>query len=188
VLTTAHHVGIIVAVVFMAGATCTASLQRLRIRRPLMVIRTGRLAGVPLSPVLFLGGVGVAGAAAWFIEQPVHPIVALGYPALGGCWLIALWNIQPTVVTEYGIVPDVHRMETAVPWGRIVDYSVSHTEGGGAHFMFLHRTDGPSAPARLDVHVPASQYATMEAIVRQKLDARFMLAVQSAYRPHPSEQ
>lgn len=188
VLATAHHIGILAVALLMAAAMIAAVLHRLRIRRPLLIVRTGPLQGIPLSPLLFLSLVAIGLTAAWITDHPVHPIVALGYPAIGSCWFAALWNIHLTIITEYGIVPDVHRMDTAVPWGRVVDYSISPTDDGGAHFMFLHRTDGPSAPARLDVHVPVSQYATMEAIVRQKLDARFMLAVQSAYRPHPSEQ
>lgn len=164
-----------------------AVLRRLCIRRPLVVVQPHAHAGVPLSPLLFLGGVSIAFASAWTASYTLHPIVWAGYPAIGVCWWIALWSVQPTIVTEYGIVPDVQQMETAVPWGRVADYTVVHRDDGGARFIFFYR-DAEAASARIDVAVSAAQYEALARVVAQKLDARFLMAVQRAYRTHPSAQ
>lgn len=188
VLSTAHHIGIVVAALLMATAMTAAAIHRLRIRCPILVVRSGPLGGVPLSPLLFLVIVAAGLTVAWIMEQPVHPAVAVGYLAIGGFWFGALWNVQPTVITEYGIVPDVHRMGTAVPWGRIVDYSISRTDSGGAHIMLLYRVDTQASPARLDIDVPEGQQEILTKLMRYKLDTRFMFSVQKASQHHPSEQ
>lgn len=185
--TTVHHVGIITAVLLMAAAMCVATWHRLCIRRPVCTVRSGPLGGLPLSPLLF-GIVVLAGLTlAWHTEQPVHPVVALGYPAIGACWFVALWNAQPTVFTDYGIVPEVYRTETAVPWGRIVDYGIAHQDNGNVQFIFLYRAQDQLALARMDVHVPAAKSEQVAGVVRLKLDARFSMTVQDVRREHPSE-
>ncbi|PEN06205.1 hypothetical protein CRI93_10280 [Longimonas halophila] len=172
----------------MTVATVSAAVCRLRIRRPLLVVREGPWGGVPLSPLLFLGAVAFGLTAAWAMAYPVHSIPALGYPVVGGLWFVALWSIQPTVITEYGIVPDVRCMECAVPWGRVVDYSVSRDTDDSGHFIFFYRNGPQAPPARVDVHVPAAQRDALTRIVQRKLDARFAMAVQRAYRTPSSAQ
>lgn len=185
-LATAHHIGIVVTTLLMIGAAAVAVVARLRIRRPLLAVRTGPLGGLPLTPLLFLGVVAMGLTAAWATSNAVHPILALGYPTIGGLWFVTLWCIQPTVVTEYGLVPDVQRMERAVPWGRIVDYSVSRGPDDSAHFIFFYRNGAKASPARMDVHVLATQHDALMHIVQRKLDARFAVAIQKAYRTHSS--
>ena len=187
-LSTAHHIGVVVATLLMATAMIAAAIHRLRIRRPILVVRSGPLGGTPLSPLLFLSIVVAGLTIAWVMDQPVHPVVAAGYLAMGGFWFGVLWNVQPTVITEYGIVPDVHRMETAVPWGRIIDYSISRTDSGGAHIMFLYRADTQASPSRLDIQVPEDQHEVLTELMRYKLDTRFMSSVQKASQHLPSEQ
>ena len=172
----------------MTGAALVAVVCRLRIRRPLLAVRTGPLGGLPLIPLLFLCAVAIGLTAAWAASYAVHPILALGYPTIGGLWLVTLWSIQPTVVTEYGLVPDVQRMERAVPWGRIVDYSISRGTDDSAHFIFFYRNGAKAPPARMDVHVPEAQCTLFMHIVQRKLDARFDVALQKAYHTHSSAE
>lgn len=180
----AHLIAVAVATVVTSTLMLVAVISRLRVRRPLLAWRTGLLGGLPLSPVLFLTAVAAGMTMAWEPGAKIHPVLALGYPAIGLFWFVALWHARTTLITEYGIVHDVVRISRAVPWGRIVDYSTTPTALGGAHFIFFYRTQ--SGVKRLDIDVPDRQRAAFEKVVKRKLDDRFAFSLRASYSRHPS--
>jgi len=151
-------------------AMLVAVLSRLRIPRTLCVWRRGPLTSVPIGPSLFLLAVGLGfGWAAW-AGVSIPPYVLIGYPAGGVFWAVATWLIRSVVLTEYGLVPNIHRLHKAVAWRQVVDYFVVPHEGR-TRYSFLYVEDG--VRKRLDVSVPAHHEETVRRIVEGKLDVRF---------------
>lgn len=164
-----------IALAAFVGATSVAMLvavmSRLRIRKPLLVWRTGPLTRLPLGPSLFLLGVAVGIGYSVSQGHSVPPAVLLGYPAGGLFWFVATWLAQSVLVTEHGVVPDVTRPRRAVPWRSVVDYVVT-TRDDQPHFIFLYRrADRP--PQRLDLPVPPAHAEAVRDLVRRTLDRRF---------------
>lgn len=170
-----HWIALAAFVGVTSVAMLVAVLSRLRVRKPLLIWRTGPLIRIPLGPSLFLllvvGGIGYASV----MGRPVPTAVLLGYPAGGVFWFVATWLAQSVIVTEYGLIPDVTRLRSAVPWRAVIDYART-TRDGKPHFIFVYRVaDGP--PQRLDLPVPSAHAEPMRDLVRRKLDARFNDAV-----------
>jgi hypothetical protein len=165
----------IVLLFAFVGATSVSMLvaliNRLRVKRSLLVWQERTPARVPLGPALFLACVAAGlGTAAW-VDYFVPAAVVIGYPAGGLFWLVAAWIGRTVVVTEYGIIHDVNRISRAVAWGRIVDY-FSTTRNGQPHFVFFY-LDDEDRRRRLDLPVPKRRAAAFREAVARKLDARF---------------
>lgn len=151
-----------------------ALIGRLRIRRPLLVWRTGPLTSLPLGPSLFLGLVAAGLGYAVWADAAVAPSIAIGYPAGGVFWFVATWLARTTVITEYGVIHDITRIHRSVAWGQITDY-VETTRQGRPHFVFLYRADDDSRE-RLDLLVPKAQQSAFRTLVTRKVDARLHLS------------
>lgn len=156
-----------------------ALISRLRIKRPLLVWRTGPLTRIPLGPSIILVLVAFTlGVMAW-TGQSVAPSAWIGYPAGGVFWLIATWLVRSVVVTEYGVIHDINRMHRAVAWAQIVDY-VETTRRGRPHFVFFYRDDDQTQ-SRLDLPVPEGKSKAFGRLVTQKLASRLHLSPEHAF-------
>lgn len=161
-------------------AMLVAVFNRMRIRRSLLVWRSGPLTALPLGPTLFLVLVAVGLAHAWETGRSMPLAVLLGYPAGGVFWLIATWILQTVVVTEYGVIHDISRPRHAVAWAQVFDYFMV-TRSGRRCVVFVYR--GPKgAPHRFDLPVPETQVNALDEILQRKLDSRFAFSVKQSYR------
>jgi hypothetical protein len=164
-----------VALTLFVGGTSvlmlTAILSRLRIRRPLLVWRTGALASIPVGPSIFLLSValGIVYATTNGIEIP--PTALIGYPAGGVFWFVATWLAQSTVITDYGLVPSLPCLHQAVAWSQVVDYATT-SRNGHPHFVFVYRDRESREHRRLDLAVPERCVPGFRNVLGAKLDAR----------------
>ncbi len=176
------HYGVLTAFVGITSVSMlVAVVARLRIRRPLLVWRTGPISRYPIGPSLFLVGVAGGLAYAFIAGRSVPPSVMIGYPAGGVFWFVATWLARSVVVTEYGLVHDLSRLHRAVAWSQIVDYAET-TQDDGAHLIFFYR-DEDDRQHRLDLPVPEACLRDLREIVHEKLDARYMSFAKQAYGP-----
>lgn len=165
------------------GGTLAAMLvvliRRLRVRRSLLVWRSGPFTPLPLGPTIFLVVVALGMAHAWATGRSVSLVVLLGYPAGGFFWFIATWILQTVVVTEYGLIHDLSRPSHSVAWRQVFDYFM-RTQSGQTYFVFVYR--GPEGtPHRFDLPVPDAQVDALQEIVQRKLDSRFAFSVKQSY-------
>lgn len=158
-------------------AMLVAVLSRLRIPRTLCVWHHGPAFPLPLGPLVFLSGVGLAFASALAMNVPLPPHVLIGYPAGGLFWMVATWLLQSVVLTEYGIVTEIHRLHRAVAWSQIVDYFVTDREGEMC-YVFFYRDHGQRT--RFEMVVPDRHAEAVQTLVEAKLDARFTFQADAA--------
>ena len=175
VLAVLHATGLMLFVGGTATLMIMAVIRRLRLRRPLLVWRTGGLTRAPIAPSLFLLLVGVGLVLAHVYEVTVFPSIAVGYLAGGVFWFVASWLARSTVITEYGLVPDLLRVRHAVVWSQVVDY-VSTVRNGRPHFVFLYRGRECQEHHRLDLPVPERYEDEFQKILATKLDASHAFA------------
>ena len=186
-LFTVVHLTVLAAFVGVTSVSMlVAVVSRLRIRRPLLVWREGPLSPIPLGPSLFLLLVAGGGLHAWWTGRPVAASVLIGYPAGGVFWFIATWLVRSVVVTEYGLIPNVHRLHQAVTWSQIVDYFTT-TRSGQPHFVFFFRDDD-GQQQRLDLTVPEAKAEAFRDLVQRKLDSRFRWAAERAEDEIPMDR
>jgi hypothetical protein len=166
-----HSVALTLFVVGTSVLMLTAILGRLRIRRPLLVWRMGALTRVPLGPSLFLLLVALGIAYSRTIGIEVSLPVLIGYPAGGMFWFVATWLTQSTVITDYGLVPNLPCLHRAVAWSQVVDY-VFTSRNGRPHFVFVYRERESREHRRLDLPVPKRCLNRFQDILAAKLDHR----------------
>lgn len=145
-------------------------LRRVRLRRPLVVWqRSGRFGRLPMGPVLFLLCVAGGVAYLWWSGRSVPLVVLLGYLAGGLFWFVAVWMRRTVVITEYGIVPGLGRVDRAVVWSQVVDYFATNREGR-PHFVFFYR-GREGRRRRLDLPVPQAVAGEVRTVVERKVGA-----------------
>lgn len=173
-----HHVLLATFVGAASVYMLTTLLSHLRIRCMLMAWRRGRLSGFPVGPAA-VTAVATAGLLyAWSTGLPVRASALVGYPAGGLFWCVATYLSRSVVVTQYGIIPDVNGLESAVAWGQIVDYFETK-EAPGCRYVFFY-TDDSAHRRRLEVVVPATRAEAFQEVVDAKLDARFAFSTRRA--------
>lgn len=166
-------------------AMLVAVLSRLRIPRTLLVWRPGPLTSFPLGPSLFLLAVGSGFGVASAYDVSIAPHVLIGYPAGGLFWGVATWLTRSVVITDYGLVPDIHRLQRAVVWGQVVDYFVTERDAM-THYVFFYRD--AHQQHRLDLPVPDAHAEAFRRVVESKVDARFALSEEAAHDSVSSDQ
>ena len=171
VLAVLHAIGLTLFVGGTAALMLVAIIRRLRLRRPLLVWRTGALTRVPLGPSLFLLLVASGIAYALLNGMDVPPTVLIGYPAGGMFWFAATWLARSTVVTDYGLVPELPCLHRAVAWSQVVDY-VTTSRNGRPHVVFVYRDRESREHRRLDLPVPERCLDGFRDILAMKLGAR----------------
>lgn len=177
---TLHRVALFAFVGVTAVFMLVAVVNRLRLRRPLLVWRrSGAFTHVPLGPSLFLMLVAVGGGHVWLTGRPVPLAVLIGYPAGGIFWAVATWITRSVVITEYGIVRDINQGHRAVVWSQIIDYFRT-TRKEQPHFAFFYR-DADGERRRLDLSVPEKHASFFREIVERKLRTRFSISSEDTY-------
>ncbi|NBC87840.1 MAG: hypothetical protein GVY25_16795 [Bacteroidetes bacterium] len=165
------------------GATSVSMLlaviSRIRVRKPLLVWRTGKFSRIPIGPTLFLAIVAVAFLASAWTGRSIAPHVMIGYPAGGVFWWIATWLCRSVIVTEYGIIHDVTCISRAVSWSQITDYFAAEDDGRAYMVFFYENDDGERC--RMNLPVPESQRAPFEQLISRKLDPRFRCKMREPY-------
>lgn len=150
-------------------------VSRLRVRRPRLVWRRrGPVTRWPLGPALFLFITGAAFGHAWMAGRAVPLFVLVGYPAGGLFWFVGTWLNRSVVITDCGIVRDIHRLQRAVVWSQVLDY-FTRTGGDEVRFVFFYRgQDGERR--RLDLSVPRRRVSSFRRFVNRKLSTRFRVS------------
>jgi hypothetical protein len=187
-LTVLHGVLLAAFVGVASVSMLTAVLSLLRVQHVALAWRPRRAWwDVPRAPSLFLAAVACGFAAAAATGTPLRPSVLLGYPAGGAFWWLAAWLARTVVASPYGLVPDVQRLDRAVPWRSVTDYAAFPPADAPADVPAEHGAEDAAAPrryvffydapdgtrARLDWPVPARHADAFAALVTAKLDARF---------------
>ena len=144
--------------------------QRFRIRRVRMTWRSGRVGRIPIWPVLFVGVVSVFLVYAQNIFPSVHISIYAGYLLGGVFWFVALMISSCSIVTDYGIIPEIGRSGDAIAWGQISDYFVVE-DARRTVFVFIYQ-DFVGVRRRLELTVPAIEIERFVSLVRSKLDVR----------------
>lgn len=168
------------------GVTCLLLAltveSRMRIRKPAVRWRTGRLGGWPLWPTLFLFGLGSVLIYAALAPLPVAPGTALAYVLGGLAWFAAAALGAQVFVTDGGIVPGQGRR--GITWAQVTDYFSGPC---GDHYVFFYQ-DENGHRQRLELDVPLAHREAFAHVVRAKLDARFDHAVEQAYGGRVAER
>lgn len=165
-------------VLFVGGTSVfmlTAIIRRLRIRRPRLVWRSGVLTRIPIGPSLCVVLLVLGFTVAEVQGMSVPLSAAIGYPAGGLFWFVATWVARSTLVTDYGLVPNVSCLQQAVTWSQVEDY-VHTTQNGRPHFVLFYRDRDTQERSRLDLPVPRRHLDDFREILRTKLGARGALS------------
>ena len=177
------HLVVLTAFVGLASVYMLMSLiSYLRVRRPLMTW-SGRVRwwASPVGPALIAVGATGGMGTAWAAGTEVPASAAIGYPAGALFWAVGAHLARTTVVTEYGLLPDINRISRAVSWGQVVDY-FARSRGQYTCYVFLYETAPSADRQRLELHVPVGQAAAFRDVVEAKLDARFAFEADSPRR------
>lgn len=169
-LGTFHLVLVIAFVSVTASLLSLTVVQRIRIRRVRMTWRSGRVNKIPIWPILFIGVVTVFLVYAQNIVPSIHISVYVGYLVGGVLWFLAMIMSSTSVITDYGIIPEIGRSGEAVAWGQIADY-FEVEDGRCTYFVFIYQ-DFVGVRRRLELAVPAIEVERFLRIVRSKLDIR----------------
>ena len=135
-----------------------------------MTWRSGRVGRIPIWPVLFVGVVSVFLVYAQNIFPSVHISIYAGYLLGGVFWFVALMISSCSIVTDYGIIPEIGRSGDAIAWGQISDYFVVE-DARRTVFVFIYQ-DFVGVRRRLELTVPAIEIERFVSLVRSKLDVR----------------
>ena len=145
-------------------------VQRLRIRRVRMSWRSGRAKNVPVWPVLFIGMVAVFLVYAQNTFPSVQIPIYAGYLLGGVIWFVSALLSSTSLVTDYGIIPELGKSGDAIAWGQIVDYFEAE-ELKQIHFVFIY-LDFLGERRRLEVTVPSVEVDRFRSFLRVNLDTR----------------
>lgn len=179
-ITTIGHIVLLSLLLFGTSLYMLITISnRRRVRRVVTSWRRRWLCGGTSVPVGFtLLVVGAAVYTLW-TDQPFHPILVGGYLASGIFWCVAAFLQQLVVISDYGIVRNIHRLNEAVAWGQIGDYFVRKGDAR-KQYVFLYR-DGNGRRQRTSLVVPSAHADCFEDLVHRKLDARFNFSVERMY-------
>lgn len=175
-LGTLHTILVLAFVTVTALLLSVTVMQRLRIRRVRMTWRSGRVSQLPVWPILFVGVVAVFLVYA----QNMYPVVRIsifaGYLLGGILWFVAVLLSSTSIITDYGVVPELGHSGDAIAWGQVSDY-FEVAEGRRTFFVFIYK-DFLGARRRLELAVPAIEVDRFRGIVCSKLDVCIEAPVQ----------
>jgi len=170
VLGTLHLVLVIAFVAVTALLLSLTVLQRIRVRRVRMAWRSGKVNRIPIWPILFIGVVAVFLVYAQIIVPPIHISIYVGYLFGGVFWFLAMMMSSTSIITDYGIIPEIGRSGEAIAWGQIADY-FEVEDGRRTFFVFIYE-DFVGVRRRLELAVPDIEVDRFLRIVQTKLDIR----------------
>lgn len=142
-------------------------LNRLRVRHAVFSWKPGRWRSIPLGPVVFALLIAGFEGIAVMSGRGIPVYLLAGYGAGSVAWFAAAYISSTVIVSECGIVANIHRRDHSVAWGRVLDY-FEYRSG----FVFLYRDD-QGKQARLQVEVPCRLRAELSDLVDYQLRHRF---------------
>lgn len=146
-------------------------LNRFRIRNVVVAWRPTSWQAFPLGPIVF-GALIVGFEIITLLSgRSIPPSLLLGYGIGSVAWFIAAYLSSVIVVSECGIVADIHRRDQCVAWGQITDY-FEFERGRRRGFVFLIRGDDGQA-RRIDLDVPRRLLPLLREHVDRRLQPRF---------------
>jgi hypothetical protein len=179
-LTTVGHLVLMSLLLFGTSLYMLVTISnRMRVRRVLLSWRSRWICGNSSIPLAFTVLVVATLGWAWLNNWQIHPVLSAGYLASGIFWSIGALLQQLIVVSDYGILRDVNRVEGAVAWGQVVDYFVKR-EGGTQRYVFFY-LDDEGERRRTSLRIPPARRKAFKEVVERKLDARFNFAVERMY-------
>lgn len=156
-----------------------AVVNRMRVKDTVVNWQTGRLWGVALWPMLYLGTVFVTAVASLLGYTSLHIGFSAGYAVAGVFWLLAAQIYVSTLITERGIIRNVNRATQTLAWGQIVDYCEQRTLDHITYIFFF--LDPHGARQRFELHVPKHKLHAFKQLVERKVDARFTFEIEQHY-------
>ncbi len=146
-------------------------LNRIRVRAVVLAWRPGGFRSFPFGPALF--ALLIAGFEVIAVLSgggiPTHLLI--GYGAGSIAWFAAAWISSTALVSECGVVADIHRDDLFVSWGRVTDYfEFDNRRGRG--IVLLHRC-ASGQQKRLELEVPDAMRCELIEIVDMHLRRRF---------------
>jgi hypothetical protein len=170
VLSTLHTILVLAFIGVTALLLSLTVLQRFRVRRVRMTWRCARRISLPIWPLLFVGLVAVFLVYAQNVYPVVNIFVFAGYLLGGLLWYIAGVLATTTIVTDYGIIPEIGKSGDTVAWGQISDYFEAK-ERHRTIFVFLYQ-DILGTQRRLELVVPSLESDRFRALLHSKLGTR----------------
>jgi hypothetical protein len=160
--------GFVIVTVALLGLSV---VNRLRIRNAVATWRPTSWKAFPLGPILFTAVVVGFEVVSLLAGRTIPPTLLLGYGAGSLAWFAAAYLSSVVVVTECGVMADIHRRDLCIAWGQITDY-FEFEKGRRRGFVFFYRADNGIAQ-RLDVDVPARLMPLLSEHVERRLQCRF---------------
>ncbi len=148
--------------------------QRLRIRRVRMTWRSNTAKNVPVWPVLFIGVVAIFLVYAQNTFPSVEIPIYAGYLLGGVIWFVSVLLSTSSLVTDYGIIPELGKSGDAIAWGQIVDY-FEVQDAKQIHFVFIYQ-DFLGERRRLETTVPTAEVDRFRSFLRANLDLRMKIS------------
>jgi hypothetical protein len=132
--------------------------------------RSARARHIPVWPIVFIGVVAIFLVYAQNTFPDVQIPIYAGYLLGGVIWFVAALLASSSLVTDYGIIPELGRSGNAIAWGQIVDY-FEVEDGKEIHFAFIYQ-DFLGDRKRLEVSVPQTEVDRFRENLRSNLDSR----------------
>ncbi len=165
------HTFLVLAFIAVTALMLTVTLlQRIRVRRVRMTWLSGGKIPFPVWPLLFIGVVSLFLVYAQNVLPVVNGYVFAGYLLGGMLWYVAGVLTSTTIITDYGIIPEIGKMGDTVAWGQVSDY-FEVVEGRKIILVFIYQ-DFLGVRRRLELRVPGSEADRFKSLVHSKLDTR----------------
>jgi hypothetical protein len=158
-----------------AAALATATLVNvLRLRNVRLSWAAGKMNGYPLFSTLFLGSVGIVGAAAFWYGSAEEMAAAGLYAWLGICWFTTSYLATKRFVTDNGIVKNVNEPSQTVAWHQIRDFVEKEKQYHTDYIFIYGLEDGFNTDGliRLELSVPSSRKDAFQKLISHKLGSR----------------
>lgn len=160
--------------VFVIGTTLLVLkswVNTRRLRNVLMSWNAVSTSRWPLFPSVFLGIAAVAILANMVIGFHSWHVQELVYLWMGLSWFAACRMMDITYITAHGIVKNINDPSQTVAWHHVNDYmELEETQGTSFTFFFATRKKAALKAQRVRIHVPDSQKAAFQKILRYKVD------------------
>jgi len=124
-------------------------------------------------PVLFIGVVAVFLVYAQNTFPSVEISIYAGYLLGGVIWFVSALFSSSSLVTDYGIIPELGKSGDAIAWGQIVDY-FEVEDVKQIHFVFIYQ-DFLGDRRRLETTVPTAEVDRFRSFLRANLDSRMKI-------------
>jgi hypothetical protein len=146
-------------------------VNRLRIRNTVVSWRPVSWHAFPIGPMVF--GALLVGfeAVALLSGRSIPAFLLVGYGSGTLAWFAAAYLSSVVVVSECGVVADIHRRDLAISWRQVTDY-FEFERGRRRGFVFLFKDEDGTA-RRMEVDVPRRLMPLLREHIACRLKVRF---------------